>query len=92
MQMIRNRKYGPEREKSTYSLDVLLQIQVHDDTIQPEHTDQLQQAEELELLGRFRVQEYLRKRNINKMIRFEKEKNYLPEQCSRRGPYSGNQW
>lgn len=44
---------------TTYRFDVLLQVQIHDDSIQSQHTNQFQETEQLELFGRCRIQENL---------------------------------
>ena len=43
----------------TYRLDVLLEVQIHDNSVETEYTDQFQQTEQLELFGLFRIQENL---------------------------------
>lgn len=43
----------------TYSFDVLLQVQIHDDSIESQNTDEFEETEQLELLGLLGVQEYL---------------------------------
>ena len=48
----------------TYGFDILLQVQIHNDPIEPEHTNELQQSEQLELLGLYRVQENLKEKNV----------------------------
>jgi len=35
----------------TYSFDILLQVQIHDDSVETEYTNQFEQTEQLELFG-----------------------------------------
>ena len=35
----------------TYGFDILLQVQIHDDSVETEDTDQFEKTEQLELLG-----------------------------------------
>ena len=43
----------------TYRFDILLKVQVHDDSVETQHTDQFEQTKELELLGLLRIEENL---------------------------------
>ena len=45
----------------TYGFDILLQVQIHDDSVETEDTDQFEKTEQLELLGWSGIQEYLKK-------------------------------
>jgi len=43
----------------TYSFDILLKIEVHDNSVQSKDTNQLKQAEQLKLFSIFFIHEYL---------------------------------